>query len=296
MGETKGFLKYKRQSLTYRPVEERVRDFKEVELSLTDDEIYRQTARCMDCGIPFCHGAGCPLNNYIPDINELVYKNRWREACEYLHSTNNFPEITARVCPAPCEAACTLAINDEPVSIRSIEYQIVERGFQEGRVKPLLSLKRTGKRIGVIGSGPGGLAAAQQLTRAGHEVVVFEKDERLGGILRYGIPDFKLEKYIIDRRIEQLVAEGVKLQSGVNVGADISAPYLHKMFDCICLAMGARQPRDLAVAGRGYENIVFAMEYLTAQNKLCAGEPLVSAERAVAGQDSFASCSIRAYF
>ena len=273
MGETKGFLKYKRQSLTYRPVEERVRDFKEVELSLTDDEIYRQTARCMDCGIPFCHGAGCPLNNYIPDINELVYKNRWREACEYLHSTNNFPEITARVCPAPCEAACTLAINDEPVSIRSIEYQIVERGFQEGRVKPLLSLKRTGKRIGVIGSGPGGLAAAQQLTRAGHEVVVFEKDERLGGILRYGIPDFKLEKYIIDRRIEQLVAEGVKLQSGVNVGVDISAHYLHKMFDCICLTMGARQPRDLAVAGRGYENIVFAMEYLTAQNKLCAGEP-----------------------
>jgi glutamate synthase (NADPH/NADH) small chain len=272
MGELKGFLKYARREVGHRPVEERIRDFKELELPLTPDEIRQQAARCMDCGIPFCHGAGCPLKNYIPDINELVYKNRWREACELLHSTNNFPEITARVCPAPCEAACTLAINDEPVLIRHIENRIVERGFAEGWIKPSCGTQKTGKHIAVIGSGPAGLAAAQQLARAGHNVVVFEKDERLGGILRYGIPDFKLEKRIIDRRIEQLVAEGVKLQSGVNAGVDISAHYLHKMFDCICLAMGARQPRDIAVPGRGYENIVFAMEYLATQNKFCAGE------------------------
>ena len=272
MGEIKGFLKYRRQDVGYRSVGERVLDFKEVELPLTPDEIHQQTARCMDCGIPFCHGAGCPLKNCIPDINELVYKGRWREACEYLHSTNNFPEITGRVCPAPCEAACTLSINDEPVLIRHIEFQIALWGFQQGWIRPKPPARKTGKRVAVAGSGPAGLAAAQQLARAGHSVVVFEKDQKIGGMLRYGIPDFKLEKWVVDRRIEQLAAEGVEFEGGVNVGEDISIRYLRKMFDCVCLAMGARQPRDIAVQGRGYENIVFAMEYLTAQNRRCAGE------------------------
>lgn len=272
MGEIKGFLKYRRQDVGYRSVGERVLDFKEVELPLTPDEIHQQTARCMDCGIPFCHGAGCPLKNCIPDINELVYKGRWREACEYLHSTNNFPEITGRVCPAPCEAACTLSINDEPVLIRHIEFQIALWGFQQGWIRPKPPARKTGKRVAVAGSGPAGLAAAQQLARAGHSVVVFEKDQKIGGMLRYGIPDFKLEKWVVDRRIEQLAAEGVEFEEGVNVGEDISIRYLRKMFDCVCLAMGARQPRDIAVQGRGYENIVFAMEYLTAQNRRCAGE------------------------
>jgi NAD(P)H-dependent glutamate synthase small subunit len=273
MGQTKGFLKYKRQEVGHRPVEERIRDFSELDLSLTPDEIHQQAARCMDCGIPFCHGVGCPLNNSIPDINDLIYKGRWRQACRMLHSTNNFPEITGRVCPAPCEAACTLSINDEPVLIRHIECQIVERGFEEGWIKPLPAEHKTGKRVAVVGSGPAGLAVAQQLTRLGHNVVVFEKDEKIGGLLRYGIPDFKLEKYIIERRLKQLSAEGVEFQTGVEVGKDISARYLQKMFDCVCLTMGAGQPRDLNVPGRGYENIVFATEYLTSQNKLCSGEP-----------------------
>jgi glutamate synthase (NADPH/NADH) small chain len=226
----------------------------------------------MDCGIPFCHGAGCPVLNNIPDFNDLVYKGRWQQACENLHATNNFPEITGRVCPAPCETACTLAVNDDPVLIKHIEYQIVERGFEKGWIKPLPAAKKTGKRVAVIGSGPAGLAAAQQLARSGHDVVVFEKDERLGGMLRYGIPDFKLAKSVIDRRLEQLRAEGVDFQTGVDVGQDISVRYLRKMFDCVCLAMGAREPRDIAVSGRGYENILYAMDYLTIQNKLCSGE------------------------
>jgi len=248
MGEVKGFLKYKRQDTGHRPIIERVRDFRELDLPLTPDQIHRQAARCMDCGIPFCHGTGCPLKNCVPDFNELIYKNRWKQACDYLHSTNNFPEISGRVCPAPCEAACTLAISDEPVLIRHIEFQIVERGFEEGWIKPLPAAQKTGKRVAVVGSGPAGLAAAQELARAGRSVVVFEKAERVGGLLRYGIPDFKLEKHIIDRRLDQLRAEGVEFQTGVDVGEDISARYLRKMFDCVCLAMGAGQPRDLAAS------------------------------------------------
>ncbi len=286
MGETKGFLKYKRRPAGLRPVEERIRDFKELDLPLSPDEIHQQAARCMDCGIPFCHGAGCPINNSIPDLNELVYKNRWEEACLMLHSTNNFPEITGRVCPAPCETACTLSINDEPVLIRHIEFQIVERGFEQGWIKPILPLHKTGRRVAVIGSGPAGLAAAQQLARAGHDVLVFEKDQNIGGILRYGIPDFKLEKHIIDRRLEQLIAEGVEFQTDVNVGRDISPHYLQKMFDCICLTMGAGQPRDLNIPGRGYENIFYAMEYLMQQNKVCSGE--------LANKDGFISARDKA--
>ncbi len=274
MGEIKGFLKYKRHEVGHRPVKERIHDFSELDLPLTPDQIHQQAARCMDCGIPFCHGAGCPLKNSIPDINELVYEGRWEQACQMLHSTNNFPEITGRVCPAPCETACTLSINDEPVLIRHIEFQIVERGFKEGWIKPMPAKQKTGKKVAVIGSGPAGLATAQQLTRAGHSVIIFEKDEQIGGLLRYGIPDFKLFKSIIDRRLKQLIAEGVEFQTGVNVGEDISARYLKKMFDCICLTMGAGQPRDINIVGRGYENILFAMDYLKAQNKLCSGEDL----------------------
>jgi len=284
MGEVKGFLKYKRQDVGHRPVQERIRDFEELDLPLTADQLHQQAARCMDCGIPFCHGVGCPLKNCIPDFNELVYKNRWQQACQLLHSTNNFPEITARVCPAPCETACTLSVSDEPVLIRHIEFQIVERGFEQGWIKPQPPAGKTGKRVAIIGSGPAGLAAAQQLARAGHETVVFEKDEKIGGLLRYGIPDFKLGKYIIDRRLKQLSAEGVQFQTGVEVGQDISTRYLRKMFDCVCLAMGAGQPRDLNIPGRGYENIVFAMEYLSLQNRLCSGEP-VSESRLVTARN-----------
>ncbi|MGD9109502.1 MAG: glutamate synthase subunit beta [Phycisphaerales bacterium] len=274
MGQVKGFLNHKRQDVGHRPIAERIHDFSELELPLTPEAIKAQAARCSDCGIPFCHALGCPLNNRIPEFNDLVYRGDWRTACDNLHSTNNFPEITGRICPAPCETSCTLAVNDEPVLIRHIEFQIVEKGFEKGWIKPMPAETKTGKRVGVIGSGPAGLAAAQQLARAGHDVIVFEKDERIGGMLRYGIPDFKLAKSVIDRRLEQLKAEGVQFQTGVNVGEDISIHYLHKMFDAICLTMGARQPRDLTVPGRGYDNILFAMDFLTSQNKLCNGEPL----------------------
>lgn len=274
MGEVRGFLQHQRQEVGHRPAEQRIHDFAELDLPLTPDQMRQQAARCMDCGIPFCHGSGCPLENNIPDFNELVYQGRWQRACELLHSTNNFPEITGRVCPAPCETSCTLGINDEPVLIRHIEYQIVERGFQEGWVRPLPAAQKTGRKIAVVGSGPAGLAAAQQLVRAGHGVIVFEKDEQPGGLLRYGIPDFKLAKSVVDRRLEQLIAEGVEFQTGVNVGSDISAHYLKKRFDCICLTMGAGQPRDLNVRGRGYENIFFAMDFLKTQNKLCCNEPV----------------------
>ena len=283
MGEVKGFLTYSRREVGHRPVAERVLDFSETDLPLTPDEIRRQAARCMDCGIPFCHGTGCPLANSIPEMNDLVYRNRWKQACDCLHSTNNFPEITGRVCPAPCETSCTLAINDEPVLIRHIEFQIVERGFEEGWIRPLPARRKTGKRVAIVGSGPAGLAAAQQLARAGHDVVVFEKNEHIGGLLRYGIPDFKLEKRIIDRRVDQLESEGVKFQTGVEVGEDISVRYVRKMFDAVCLAMGAGQPRDLDVPGRDLDNILFAMDYLSAQNKKCSGDPANQSNAVTAG-------------
>lgn len=297
MGEIKGFLKYKRRETGHRPIEERIHDFNELELPLTPEAIKQQAARCMDCGIPFCHGGGCPLGNLIPDFNELVYYGNWRQANEALHSTNNFPEITGRVCPAPCETACTLAISDEPVLIRHIEFQIVERAFAEGWITPMPAARKTGSKIAVIGSGPAGLAAAQQLARAGHDVTVFEKDHKIGGILRYGIPDFKLEKSIIDRRLSQMATEGVQFQTDVEAGKDISAHYLQKQFDCICLTMGAGIPRDLAVQGRDYENVLFAMDYLTAQNRICAGEvqgPIVTAKNknviVIGGGDTGSDC------
>lgn len=285
MTDPKGFLKYKRQDIAHRPAEERVKDFEEMNLPLTPDQINQQAARCMDCGIPFCHGSGCPVGNRMPEFNELVYLGRWKEACANLHSTNNFPEITGRVCPAPCEAACTLAVSDEPVTIKHIEYQIVERAFSQGWITPLIAKRKTGKRIAVIGSGPAGLAAAQQLARKGHDVVVFEKDAKVGGLLRYGIPDFKLSKSVIDRRLQQLIAEGIDFQTGVEAGIDISIRYLRKMFDAMCLCMGAGQPRDLVVQGRGYDNVLFAMDFLSAQNKSISGENVAGRMPSVCGKN-----------
>jgi glutamate synthase (NADPH/NADH) small chain len=282
MPELPGFLAYPRDDGDRRTVAERIRDFGEFTLPLVEDRLIRQAARCMDCGIPFCHGSGCPVANRIPEFNLLVDRGRWQEACDNLHSTNNFPEITGRVCPAPCETACTLAVNDRPVAIKQIELEIAERGFAEGWIVPRPPSTRTGRRIAIVGSGPAGLAAAQQLARMGHVPVVFERDERPGGLLRYGIPDFKLDKSVLDRRLEQLQAEGVQFESGVTVGEDISPRYLQRMFDATLLAIGAGQPRDLMVPGRGYENVHFAMDYLTQQNRLVSGElngsnPLISA-------------------
>ena len=273
MAKARGFLEFERQKVGYRSIDERIGDYKEIEIPLTPEAIIQQAARCSDCGIPFCHSTmGCPIANRIPEFNDRVYLGQWRQACENLHSTNNFPEITGRVCPAPCETACTLSVNDQPVLIRHIEYQIVERGFSEGWIVPLKPTGKSGKRVAVVGSGPAGLAAAQQLVRAGHEATVFERDAHPGGLLRYGIPDFKLEKWVIERRVQQMIEEGVEFQTGVSVGDDISAGYLCKRFDAICLTTGACQPRDLAVPGRGFENITFAMDFLKRQNQLMSGE------------------------
>jgi len=279
VGKPTGFMEVARAEPPHRPVEQRVRDFQEVESPLPDEQLLAQASRCMDCGVPFCHGWGCPLANAIPEVNDLVYRGRWREASQILHSTNNFPEITGRVCPALCEAACTLSINDEPVLIKYIERRIAERAFAEGWIVPLATARRSGRRIAVVGSGPAGLAAAQQLARAGHEVIVFEKDDRPGGLLRYGIPDFKLPKWVLERRLEQLTGEGVEFQTNVRIGQDISPRYLRRRFDAVLLAMGASQPRDLMVPGRELKNVHFAMEYLTQQNRLNAGEQLSDAER-----------------
>ncbi len=270
MGDIKGFLKVERQAAKYRPVCVRVKDFCEVGVIPEAAHSQEQASRCMDCGTPFCHW-GCPIGNYIPEWNDLVFRGRGVEAFRLLAATNNFPEITGRICPAPCEYSCVLGINDDAVTIRENELAIVERAFKEGIVKPNPVKRRTGKKIAVIGSGPAGLSCAAQLNQAGHKVVVFEKDDKLGGILRYGIPDFKLEKWILDRRMEILEKEGIEFITGVNVGADYPVAGLRKEFDAVCIACGSRQPRDLNVVGRNLRGIHFAMDYLVQANKRVAG-------------------------
>ncbi len=272
MANPTGFSEHPRVEVAHRPVDQRVKDWREVNLAMADDVLHGQAARCMDCGVPFCHALGCPIVNRIPEFNELAYRERWPQAARNLHSTNNFPEITGRVCPAPCEAACTLASNDKAVNIKHIEYQIAERAFEAGHVVPLIPASKSGRKLAVVGSGPAGLAAAQQLARAGHEVVLFEKSDRIGGLLRYGIPDFKLEKDVIDRRLEQMAAEGVRFEPGVDVGTDISARYLRRTFDAVVLTMGAGRPRPLDVPGADLEGVFMAMEFLTRQNQRNAGD------------------------
>jgi glutamate synthase (NADPH/NADH) small chain len=285
MGKVTGFMEFKRQDEAYLPVAERVKNYKEFVIALKDDQVKNEGARCMDCGTPFCT-SGCPVNNIIPDWNDLVYRGNYKAALDTLHSTNNFPEFTGRICPAPCEAACTLNINDDAVGIKSIEHFIIDKGWANGWVKPQPAAAKTGKKVAIVGSGPAGLAAAQQLARAGHAVTVFEKNDRIGGLLRYGIPDFKFEKSHIDRRMEQMKAEGVVFRTGVLVGKDfpkqvtnwaketISAEQLKKDFDAVLLAGGAELPRDLPVPGRELQGIHFAMEFLPQQNKVDAGDKL----------------------
>ena len=273
MGKPTGFLQYKREMPQRRPVTERVNDWFEVYQDFTQDKLQTQAARCMDCGVPFCHN-GCPVNNLIPDWNDLVYRDRWQEAVRWLHSTNNFPEFTGRICPAPCEAACVLAINEPAVTIKQIEKTVVERGFQEGWIHPQRPEFETGKKVAIVGSGPSGLAAAQQLRRAGHQVVVYEKADRIGGLLRYGIPNFKLEKCVLDRRLEQMTSEGVRFVTNAHVGVSVSVEELQADFNAILLAGGAEQPRDLPIPGRELNGIHFAMEYLPQQNRRCEGDVL----------------------
>jgi glutamate synthase (NADPH/NADH) small chain len=264
-------------------VEQRVHDWLEVYEDFPAERLCAQAARCMDCGIPFCH-QGCPLGNIIPDWNDLVYRDRWREAIDRLHATNNFPEFTGRLCPAPCEAACVLGINNDPVTIKQVEVTIVERAWAEGWIAPQPAEISTGKQVAVVGSGPAGLACAQQLARAGHSVTVFERDDRIGGLLRYGIPDFKMQKEVIDRRLAQMEAEGVKFRAGVNVGRDVDARELRQQFDAICLAGGATAARDLDVPGRELRGVHQAMEYLPLQNRRNAGDD-VAAERTISARD-----------
>ncbi|WP_152051518.1 glutamate synthase subunit beta [Tautonia marina] len=273
MGKPTGFMELPRRAAGYRPVEERRKDYKEVFTSLPVVELQNQGARCMDCGIPFCH-QGCPLGNLIPDWNDLVYRDQWREALDRLHLTNNFPEFTGTLCPAPCEASCVLGINDDPVTIKQIELAIVDRGWAEGWIAPMPPKVKTGKKVAVIGSGPAGLAAAQQLARAGHDVTVFERDERIGGLLRYGIPDFKMEKWRIDLRLQQMEAEGVTFRPGVNIGVDVDPQQILAEYDAVCLCCGATQARDLPIEGRDLKGIHFAMDFLPAQNKRVAGDPV----------------------
>ena len=284
MGKVTGFLEYERLEEGYEPVPQRVKNWKEFVIGLNEEQAHVQGARCMDCGTPFCN-SGCPVNNIIPDFNDLVYRGDWKNAIDVLHSTNNFPEFTGRVCPAPCEAACTLNVNDDAVGIKSIEHAIIDRAWAEGYVKPLPPTAKTGKKVAVVGSGPAGLAAAQQLARAGHDVTLFEKNSRIGGLLRYGIPDFKMEKSHIDRRIEQMKAEGVVFRTGVLVGAlgkgskvtndakeTIAPEQLKAEFDAVLLTGGAENSRDLPVPGRDLDGVYFAMEFLPQQNKVVAGD------------------------
>jgi glutamate synthase (NADPH/NADH) small chain len=298
VGKITGFLEIHRAKPRARPVAERVRDWREIYLPMAEQDVRSQGARCMDCSIPFCH-EGCPLGNFIPDWNDLAYKNRWREASERLHATNNFPEWTGRLCPAPCEASCVLGINDDAVTIKAIEQTIVDRAFDEGWVVAEPPAVRTGRRVAVVGSGPAGLAAAQQLNRAGHAVTVFERDDRIGGLLRYGIPEFKMEKRFLNRRLDLLAAEGIEFRTGANVGVSLPATSLVRDFDAVVLAGGAGWPRDLEVPGRELTGIHFAMEYLTQQNRRCEGdavppESAISAEGKhvviIGGGDTGADC------
>jgi glutamate synthase (NADPH) small chain len=298
MGKITGFMEYERRDRAYRPVDERLKEFREFIVPLEEVELTRQGARCMDCGIPYCH-SGCPVNNIIPDWNDLVYRDRWREALEVLHSTNNFPEFTGRICPAPCEAACTLNIIDTPVAIKTIECAIIDRGWQEGWIVPEIPERRTGKRVAIVGSGPSGMACAQQLARAGHDVTVFEKNARIGGLLRYGIPDFKMEKHLIDRRMSQMQAEGVTFRHDTEIGVELPASQLVKDFDAVVLTGGSEQPRNLDVPGRELEGVYFAMHFLPQQNRRIGGEtvgplPEVSAKDkhviVIGGGDTGSDC------
>ncbi|MBP6223886.1 MAG: glutamate synthase subunit beta [Rhizobacter sp.] len=309
MGKITGFMEYERLEEAYQPVQLRLKNYKEVAIGLKEGEARIQSARCMDCGTPFCNN-GCPVNNIIPDFNELVFRGDWKNAIEVLHSTNNFPEFTGRICPAPCEAACTLNVNDDAVGIKSIEHAIIDRAWAEGWVTPRPSKHRSGKSVAVVGSGPAGLAAAQQLARVGHDVTVFEKNDRVGGLLRYGIPDFKMEKLHIDRRVEQMQAEGVTFRTGVLVGRlpegskvtnwakeVLSPEQLQAQFDVVLLAGGAEQSRDLPVPGRDLEGVHFAMEFLPQQNKVVAGDKLKGQLRAdgkhvvvIGGGDTGSDC------
>ncbi|MGV8997219.1 MAG: glutamate synthase subunit beta [Parvibaculaceae bacterium] len=282
MGKITGFLEIDRQDRKYLPASDRVRNYNEFVIPLGEKAVRDQASRCMDCGVPYCH-TGCPVNNQIPDWNDLVYRDNWAEASRNLHSTNNFPEFTGRICPAPCEASCTLNLTEASVTIKTIEHAIVERGWAEGWIKPQLAHKKSGKRVAVIGAGPAGLACAQQLARAGHDVHLFEKNAKAGGLLRYGIPDFKLEKSVIDRRLGQLEAEGVVFHYNANIGVDKKATDLVAEFDAVVLTGGAEKPRDLPIEGRNLRGVHFAMEFLPQQNRRNGDEPLQNVEPILAG-------------
>ncbi|MFC1500893.1 glutamate synthase subunit beta [Elusimicrobiota bacterium] len=272
MAKPTGFLEIKRKDAKYRPVKERIKDYKNVVEYLSYDDVREQASRCMDCGVPFCHCIGCSVENLIPEWNDLVYKGKWKEALERLENTNSLPEITGRVCPATCEASCTLSINDNPVAIKQIELAIIEYGFKQGWIKPKIPGAKIDKKVAIIGSGPAGLSAAIVLRELGYKVTVFEKSKAIGGILRYGIPDFKLEKWVIDRRIDIMKKSGIKFETGVNIGEDMSEHYLRRSFDTILLTIGAGQPRDLTVPGRQLQGIHFAMDYLMCSNKYVSGD------------------------
>jgi glutamate synthase (NADPH) small chain len=282
MGKITGFLEFERNDRDYEPVEARVKHWREFVLPLPEEENRKQAARCMDCGIPYCH-SGCPVNNQIPDWNDLVYRGNWQEAARNLHTTNNFPEVTGRVCPAPCEASCTLNIEDNPVTIKTIECAIADRAFEQGWVKPEPPSVKTGKKVAIVGSGPAGMACAQQLARVGHDVHVFEKFAKAGGLLRYGIPDFKMEKHHVDRRVTQMEAEGVTFHYGAHVGVNVPAERLLADYDALVLTGGAEKPRDLPIPGRELKGIHFAMEFLPQQNRRVSGEPQEPGEPILAG-------------